>query len=148
MPPGPVEQAAPVEFAGLVTVEVEAEVAVDAAGLVLGLQNEDRHQGQDGKHGNGDVGEHVHGLIHFPEDRVDQDVGLRFPVKHVDGLVGEVLQVVFPLFPADARLGPWPLGLILSAGHAELRPRLLFFQLLEHGYAVAFDPVALKPCPL
>ena len=41
-------------------------------------------------------------LLNLSEDRFDQDVGLSFPVQGINGFVGEVVEVRFPLLPAHA----------------------------------------------
>jgi len=58
MPLGPVEQTSPIEITRLVS--VKAEVPMDAAGLVLGLQVEDRHQAEEA-YGRGSDEDPFHG---------------------------------------------------------------------------------------
>ena len=66
---------------------VEAEVAVDAAGLVLGLPDAQTGQGQDDEHGDADE-DPFHDLIHLPEDRLNEALGFGIPLAVVHKTVG------------------------------------------------------------
>ena len=131
MPLGLVEKSALGSLKTLVL--VEAEVPVDAAGLVLGFPDTQTGQGH-GQYNKHDDDEHrLHDLLHLPEHRFDELFGIGLKVKCLNDLIWELQDDRLPPFPVHARRNSRALGFVLTPGQPELCPGLLVFEGLEHA---------------
>ena len=139
-----VEETALAKFTGFVCVEVKTAWHW-RGGLPLDPEDDNQSDGSGTDDRGPDNQGEVHGLLRcLAKDRFNQEVGFSFAVNGVNGFVWKVVKAFFPLLPAKGSRGPWALGFIFAPGHAELGPRFLFFQLLEHAPELSFLNGRLK----